>query len=160
MIFGGIVLAIVGLGEASDGCPQPPWQPTPAAPVQTLAGPFSVYEWRGDRGEAPLGIGHLAVADATDHYYDWPSEVRLPLWRSPGGDFYGWVANGTIQRGGGDVTPLSGAGMVETDYEHQTFVVWRVRKDGWLRVRVSPGGDGAAWTHECHLSSGPVTLAY
>lgn len=114
----------------------------------------------GSRDRAPLGVGHLKAEYTTDGYYDWPRKIVLPVWEDPGGELLAWVRSGqVIPADGSPPYPLSGAGMVETDYEQLTFIVSE-EKDGWLQLRFKAGDDGVGWTHRCRLDRGEIALSY
>lgn len=154
--------------HAEGACP-----PAQALPVLTdedrqrqskwagVAEPRSVYDDAGGYDYAHLGVGHLRIEGENALYYDWQKAVSIPLWQTPWGQLYAWIYAGAVHPvDGSAATPLSGAGMVETDYEQLTFVVFEKRDDGWLRIRVGIGGVGNAWTHECHLGLSEIKLAY
>lgn len=127
---------------------------------QNVAAPYSVVQWFGGYDYAPLGIGHLRVEQASDHYYDWPRSIVLPFWLSPDGALGGWIRAGHVYPASDQVPwPLTGAGMVETDYEHQTLIVFEIKK-GWLRIKLKPGEGGDVWVHRCHLSHGTAHLVF
>lgn len=127
---------------------------------QWVSAPYSVYEYVGNRDQAPLGVGRLQVGYTDDGYYDWPRKVVLPVWDKPDGSLVAWVRGGlVIPTDGTRAYPLSGMGMVETDYEQLTFIVIEVR-DGWFRLRYNSGDDGIGWVHSCHLALGAVSLGY
>lgn len=167
----GQVLAVSVLyatAVAAAECPQAPERPTLPADAnvdqtgwQGLADPYSVVHWSGGYDYAPLGIGHLVVENRQDAYYDWAGRVRLPVWYAPNGDFYAWVHGGQVHPlNETGAYPLTGAGMVETDYEHLTLIVWQSTPDGWLQIRLAASAAGTVWTHRCHLEAGGIRLAY
>jgi hypothetical protein len=158
--------------HAAANCQSAPSLPRrPPAPAiksdawKGVAKPYSVRRWTGGYEHAPFGIGQLTVAlgGGRDHYYDWFAYVIMPLWKAPQGRFYGWLQSSVVMPDNGASYPLTGAGMVETEYEHQTFIVWQKRQDGWLKLRTkapSRQESGSVWTHVCHLALGEVTLSY
>ncbi len=161
-----LVAALLAPGTLLANCPPLPG-PTPApSPVagtpgwwDLLAAPLGVPAWHGRLDDAPLGVGHLPLVDAPDvRFHDWPRGLVLPLWTRPDGPFHGWLAGPRLlPADGSPPSPLTGAGMVETDYEHLTLVVFETAGD-WLQVRLSP--DRLAWAHACHLELGPTRLRY
>ena len=148
-------------------CPSIPPVPKPSAEDlafqnswQEVAEPYSIrYTVRNDE-EAHYGIGHLYIL--SDHGYIWPRDIILPLWASPNTDaFYGWAHSGRVYPDGvASAYELSGIGMVETDYESNSFIVWETFNDGWLRIKLKPAKGGDAWTHICHLEIGEAKLAF
>lgn len=149
-------------------CPSLPSVPEPSeADLQYqqswkgVASPYSLNDWMGGHDLAPLGRGHLLVINGDEYYYDWMTRIKLPLWNKPGEDFYGWTHSGLV-------TPendifafaLTGAGMVETGYEHLTFTVLESTEDGWFRLQLKPGKAGSKWTHRCHLQLGEARLQF
>ncbi|MEN8143870.1 MAG: hypothetical protein ABFS14_02870 [Gemmatimonadota bacterium] len=131
----------------------------------TYAEPRSVRDWDGGWQSAFLGVGHLELAAGTtsDNYWTWAEYVALPLFDEPEGEFWGWIYEGQVAPAAATASSgLSGAGMTETDYERQTFIVLETSGD-WLKIRHSaPGesGDGTAWTHACLLGLGEVSLVF
>jgi len=126
-----------------------------------VAAPYSIVHWAGGHDYAPFGVGHLRIEKELALYYDWQKAVSLPVWRAPGGSLYAWVYAGAVHPlDGSAVYPLTGMGMVETDYEHQTFIVFESTDDGWFKIRLRPGEGGDVWTHECHLGLGEDELSY
>lgn len=119
------------------------------------------YAVRGDE-EPPFGVGYLSVSNANKYYYDWARHIVLPLWTEPDEEaFYGWIHSGHVYPVHNS-TPyaLTGAGLVETEYEFSSFIVYEALDASWLRIRLKPGEDGEAWTHGCHLEIGAAKLAY
>jgi hypothetical protein len=164
-----VVLLAPALAWASLDCPPLPGQvPAPppprvptAVPWDGLAAPRSAVDWHGGYDDAPFGVGHLPVENADKHFYDWPRALVLPLWSRPEGPFLAWLQAARVHPvDGSPSSPLTGAGLVETGYEHLTFIVMATRGDGWLQLRLAPGDNGTAWTHACHLGLGPVKLNY
>lgn len=114
-------------------------------------------------GEKPnYGIGNLNSSNSSEHYYDWMRHVTLPLWSAPDeSTFYGWLHGARVHPAqDATVYPLTGAGLVETDYEFASFIVYEALDDGWLRIKLKPGSDGYGWTHQCHLGLGKVSLTF
>ncbi len=110
---------------------------------------------------APLGVGHLRVENESEYFYDWQHAIVLPLWSAPDGDLYGWIRGGFVYPSTGESPyALTGTGMIETGYEHRTFVVWEARGNGWLRVKLKPGQDSEVWVNGCYLGYGPAKLVY
>jgi hypothetical protein len=162
-----LILLLVATPVLADDCPVLPDLPDTTeketefqAAWQWVSEPYSVYEYVGSRDQAPLGVGHLRV-EYTDHgYYDWPRKVVLPIWQAPGGALLAWLRSGLVFHVDGTAfDPLSGLGMVETDYEQLTIIITEVQGD-WLKLRFKDGGDGVGWVHRCYLDIGEVGLAY
>jgi len=123
--------------------------------------PETIFEWMGGKELAPLGQGYLKVLDIDEYRYDWPKHALIPLWGSVSGEFFGWFRDGHLVPD--DQSPpvgLSGAGLVETSYQHFNLVVLKVRDGGWLLIQLNPGKEGAKWTHLCHLGLGKAKLVY
>lgn len=126
-----------------------------------VAEPYSIFEWMGGKEMAPLGEGRLKVSDIEKNYYDWEKHVILPLWDDAGGTFYGWLKDAhIIPSDKSEMKDLTGAGMVEADYEHLNLVVLKSNKEGWLQLQLTPGRDGSKWTHRCHLALGEARLEF
>jgi hypothetical protein len=131
----------------------------------TVAEPSSVRFTVNDDESASHGIGYLKVVSANQFndqfYYDWPRHIVIPLWTSQDRDtFYGWTHSGKVYTDeDNSESPLSGAGMVETDYEQISFIVHRKTDSGWLQLRVSEETPDL-WTHECHLQLGDAKLTF
>ena len=145
---------------ASD-CPTPASRPdvTPSMPTKQLRSldPYNITETVIHYYDAPFGLGMLEVLKGKDEYfYDWMFEFELPLWSAPDAEHpVGWILQGQIYTDTG-VETFTGAGMVETDYEHVSFIVWDIQTD-WLKLQLD--NDLYAWTHRCHLESPKVKLA-
>lgn len=162
-----IVFAPLTVGAMD--CPKVPPVPTLTAEDldfqrswQGVAKPYLSRYAVGSDKEPAYGRGYLDVLNAGGYYYDWVRQVILPLWRAPdAGLFYGWIHSGRVNPDH-DASPyaLTGAGLVETEYEHSSFIVHEALDDGWLRIRLKPGKNGEAWTHRCHLEIGKAKLAY
>ena len=109
----------------------PPWDP-PSEPTERI------YDWIVERWEAQLGVGYLRPDDS-QHVWDWwTNGTRLPLHADPGGEPWGWFADGRLVEGEGSgrrVTLVGDVGMLETGYEINSFIVLEKRDDGWLRFR-------------------------
>ena len=167
VIFISMALALFALPSAAGVCPDLPDQPDMSlqeaefkAAWRWFAEPYSVYDYAGQRERAPLGLGHLRVGPSGDGYYDWPRKIVLPLWQEPGGKFLAWVRSGlVIPADGTKAFPLSGAGVVETDYEQSTIIIRAVEGD-WLQLRYRVGEEGLTWAHRCHLELGEINLSY
>jgi hypothetical protein len=157
--------AVLGGSVDCPPLPGPPPEPLPIVGTpgwwELLAEPLGIAVWHGRLDDAPLGVGHLQLVDTPEvRYHDWPRGLRLPLWAQPGGPFLGWLAGARLHPFDGTPTrPLTGAGMVETGYEHLTMVVM-VTVGDWLQLRIAPGPEGLAWTHACHLELGTTRLRY
>ena len=161
------IIICFALSASAGECPELPEQPAISqqetefkAAWKWFSEPYSVYDYAVSRDHAPLGVGHLKV-EYTDHgYYDWPSKIILPLWNEPDGEFLAWIRSGLVlPADGAEVFPLSGAGVVETDYEQSTIIITEVQSD-WLRLRYKTGADGIAWAHRCYLDLGQIDLTY
>jgi len=148
------------LEATSSDCPTPASRPQVSqatVPTRTRAlEPYSITQTVANYYDAPFGLGFLEVVDERNpHYYDWWSELELPLWQSPDASgTLGWLLQGQIHTDTG-VEMLTGAGMVETGYEHTSFIVWETRND-WLKLRLT--NDVSAWTHRCHLGTANLKL--
>ena len=160
-------LALYSLPMQADECPAIPSVPVTeylAArdTLSSVARPFSVTDTGVSIDEVPLGIGYLRVLDIDNHFYDWPVDILLPLWSSPNeSEFMGWIQNGDVISVASEETyTLTGAGMVETDYEQISFIVYEDTGNGWLRIRLRPGKSGDRWIHQCYLKLGTVGLKY
>ncbi len=162
-----LILTLIAIPAIATNCPTLPDQPPTTkqetsfqATWQWVSEPHSVYEYVGNRDQAPLGIGHLRAVSASEGYYDWPRKIVLPVWDTPGGSLLAWVRGGlVIPTDGSTSYPLSGAGMVETDYEQLTFIITE-QKNEWLKLRFKAKDDGVGWVHRCHLGVGDIRLAY
>lgn len=166
--FVGFLLLLHVAAAAAEECPALPPLPELSAEDEALhaswkgvAEPYSVVHWAGGYDYAPFGIGHLRVENASEHFYDWPRAIVLPVWSAPNGTLSGWIRGGYVYpAAGGAPYALTGVGTVETDYEHQTFIVWEASGDGWLRIRLAPRAEGDVWINECHLRLGAAKLRY
>lgn len=152
---------------AAEDCPPPAEIPPVSIAADTsvdgshlVAAPYSIVDDAGRHDYAPFGVGHLRVRREAEHYYDWIRGLALPLWRSPGGEALGWLLDRRVLPLDEPPFALTGAGLIETDYEHQTFAVFEVVEGGWFKIRLRPGAGGAAWTHRCHLARGKTRLEY
>ena len=121
----------------------------------------TIYDWAGKRSDVNLGVGHVRDAGR----FLWGGRpVRLPLHLEPRGVVWGWFANGwLLERTSDDAEPkeIGSEGMVETEYEATSLIVFEVRPDGWLRIRYgrpSDGRDGTAWLHRCDLAREDLAL--
>lgn len=150
-------------------CPSLPPVPKPSSEDlafqnawKSVDEPYSVkYTVKYDE-EPSYGVGYLRVMNIGDHFYDWPRDITLPLWKTPNeGSFYGWMQSGRVYSGDHALPyVLTGIGMVETDYERNSFIVQETSGNGWVRIKVKPGRDGDVWTHQCHLRIGEAKLVY
>lgn len=126
-----------------------------------VAQPYSVVQHAGGYDHAPFGIGHLRVENQSDYFYDWQRAIVLPVWSAPNGRFYGWIRGGYVYpTSGAEAYPLTGAGMLETGYEHQTLIVWESGDNGWLKIRLNTEEHGVGWTNSCYLAMGKAKLVY
>ena len=147
--------------QGPGSCQDAPAVPQPPAPIVDSVPPpvhYSVYDWHGERADAYLGVGHLE-ATGGQHYYDWERYILVPLFETPRGQHVGWLNRGWVELGG-ERTPLSRVGMVETGYEFMSFIVLE-RSDDWYRIRHSlptDDADGTSWVHRCLLNLGDVEL--
>jgi len=159
-----IFLLFICSSVYADECPTVP--PVPAVTTDdvwvSVERPTTVTDTRESIDDVPLGIGYLRILDRDKHLYDWPANIVLPLWRSPESSaFDGWLQNGKVISGNNDLNySLTGAGMVETEYEQNSFIVYEDTGNGWLRIRLKPGVDGERWVHQCHLKLGEAGLKY
>ena len=162
------LFVLIGFSTAAlaANCPVPPDMPERIhtdGSERTLASPYSARDAAGSFGDMALGVGYLHVEGADDPsgalYYDWPVHVIAPFWSAPEEtSFAGWLRNGQVYPHGSNPLPLSGAGLVETDYEQSSFIVWEQSGD-WLRVRVLPAWPDI-WLNSCHLRIGAAKLRY
>lgn len=168
-----IVLLLLGVFGSSvshaAGCPPVPSEPTPTSADtefyeswRHVDEPYRVNVGARDADEPALGVGYLEVTNVDIHHREWPRNIVLPVWEEPSEEaFYGWVHHGRMHPlDDSPPYPLTGAGLVETDYEQKSFIVYEALKDGWLRIRLTPGKDGVVWTHRCRLEMGDAKLAY
>lgn len=145
----------------------------PPVPTRTSGDTESHNSWRdvdepslagyagGSDEEPSFSVGYLEISNADKYYYDWLRNIVLPLWTGSDEEaFDGWIRGGRVYPVH-NATPyaLTGAGLVETDYESSSFIVHEALDDGWLRIRLK-GEDGEVWTHRCHLQIGAAKLAY
>ena len=109
----------------------------------------------------PLGVGFLRI-DAGQHRWEWHRHIRLPLFRDPSQSGpVGWIADGwLIDLEDESVQPFGTTGLLETEYEASSAIVYEMRPDGWIRFRYLPEENGTAWTHECFFDRGadPVSV--
>jgi hypothetical protein len=137
----------------ASACPTPAVRPdvTSLTLIKRLRAldPYKITEAVAHHYDARFGLGMLEVLKGKDeHYSDWMFEVELPLWSAPDAKYpAGWILRGQVYTDTG-VETLTGAGMVETDYEHESFIVWDTQTD-WLKLQLTNGLH--AWTHRCHL---------
>ncbi len=152
--------------HANTDCPAIPPTPKPSADDSTfqnnwksVAAPYlSRYAVNADV-EPNYGVGYLVIQNASEYYYDWVPRVVMPLWDTPGtGAFKGWLHSGRIHPLQSSPYALTGAGLVETEYEFSNFIIYETLESGWLRIRLAPGEE--AWTHQCYLEMGLAKLQY
>lgn len=160
-----LVLSILPGNTFADRCPALPDMPGQMhgdGRARSVAPPYSARDAAGNFGDMALGIGYLHLDEAEDPdgtlYYDWPVHVIAPFWSAPEEiSFAGWLGNGQVYpHDNSQPLALSGAGLVETDYEQSSFIVWEQRGD-WLRVRLLPDWPDV-WLHSCHLRIGAAKL--
>lgn len=158
-----LALAMSGWVFAAAGCPAPGAPPAESylsrQPAQTRTlSPYSIAHTVANYYDAPLGLGILELAgNANTDYYDWMFKINLPLWQDPDGARpLGWLARGRLYTGT-SVSALTGAGMVETGYEHTSFIVWETAQE-WFRIKLTDGL--YAWTNRCHLDAANIALGY
>lgn len=103
----------------------------------------------------PLGVGFLR-GDGDGPVSEWHRHVRLPLFREPGQDGpFGWITDGwLVELEDTSVRPFGTSGLVETDYESPSAIVYEIDSTGWIRFRYLPEESGTAWTHECFFDLG------
>lgn len=164
-----LFVALLPLDVIAQDCPpiaSPP--PLTAAGLafkkawQSVAEPYVLRHAVKNSDKAYYGVGYLRVLNANNYFYDWPKNTTLPLWQAPDNkSFYGWLNAGRVYPGN-KVKPyvLTGIGMVETEYEHNSFIVQQALGNGWLKIKLRPKGNTEIWTHQCHLAIGKVKLAY
>lgn len=156
-----LLLVVTFESEAADNaCPTPAGRPDisqsiPPTQPRTLE-PYSITQTVAHYYDAPLGLGFLEVIEEENqHYYDWMFELTLPVWHTPDTSRpLGWLLHGQVHTDTG-VETLTGVGMVETDYEQTSFIVWETQGE-WLKLRLS--NDLQAWTHRCHLKTAKFKL--
>ena len=147
---------------AGDACPapanRPGVEPSPLSLQLRTLEPYSITRTLTHYYDAPFGSGFLEVVEEKDqHYYDWMFELELPLWHAPDAARpLGWLMQGYVHAEAG-VEKLTGAGMVETEYEHTSLIVWETQAN-WLRLRLT--GDSYVWTHRCHLETARFGLDF
>lgn len=160
-----LLLLLIGAHElagATGSCPMPMNQPEAIhsipPPVPRTLEPYSITQTVAEYYDAPLGLGYLEVVEENNqHYYDWMFQLALPVWDAPDASRpLGWLLHGHLYTDTG-TTPLTGAGMVETEYEHTNFIVWSIHGD-WLELNLS--NDLAVWTHRCHLETTELKLVF
>lgn len=158
-----LLLMVTFESEAGDSaCPTPASRPDvsqstlPTQP-RTLE-PYSITQTVAHYYDAPFGVGFLEVIEEENqHYYDWMFELVLPVWYTPDtARPLGWLTRGQVYMDTG-VETLTGAGMVETDYEQTSFIVWETQAE-WLKLRLT--NDLEAWTHRCHLETAKIRLEH
>jgi hypothetical protein len=107
-----------------------------------------------------LGIGHLRpIADW--HVRGWFTQIRLPLFQTPHRAPFAWLLDGwLLDVSSGTYRPFGTAGMIETDYESPSFLVYEARPNGWYRLRYARGvdADGTAWSHQCFFKLSTIPL--
>ena len=109
----------------------------------------------------PLGVGFLR-SDPGEHYREWHRHIRLPLFLDPGEDApFGWIADGwLIDMEDGSRRSFGTDGLVETEYESPSAIVFEIRSTGWIRFRYLADENTTVWTHECFfdLADDPVSV--
>lgn len=161
-----LTLAQVNPGDDIINAPEVPTFPEtlPAPHSPTLAGMSQLSAEPDNR----LGIGHLRPANLDDlsrlatnrpMTTDWLQSVRLPLYSAPGGELWGWLADGWLLVNGRDPLALGKDASfitIHSFYSLATFPVLEVREDGWFQVQYTPAG--SAWAHVSHLELGDLAL--
>ncbi len=154
----GLLLATSLKGQAPPAPPRPTDLPEPHTP-----------EWGAEltRGvglaDSPLGLGHLRPADGEPNAagHEWLRTQLLPLYRSPAGPHWGWLANGWLLSTDGSKRPFPAACLLETSYEASSITLSALRDDGWFRLAVDPPcntGDESFWSHRTLLAFGEHKL--
>ena len=92
-----------------------------------------------------------------------PTKFRShSLFREPGEDApFGWIADGwLIDMEDGSRRSFGTDGLVETEYELPSAIVFEIRSTGWIRFRYLADENTTAWTHECFfdLADDPVSV--
>jgi len=155
-------------------CPELPTKASPDASDrafidawQQVAQPYSARYAVADGAEPDYGIGYLALDFSNGDwagYYDWLLTIQLPLWQEPDpGSFYGWAHSGQVHPIAADSYPISGVGLVETEYELSNLIVLEAVGTGWYRIRLGAADDEpdlAVWTHSCHLGLGEHAMEF
>lgn len=143
-------------------CPSPPTRAeatqSTSPPLPFTLKPYSITDTVARYYDAPLGLGYLEVVEEkNEHYYDWMFELTFPVWAAPDPlRPLGWLVHGLVYTDTG-VTALTGVGMVETEYEHTSFIVWDTHAE-WMKVKLTD--DLSVWTHRCHLHTPDLSLAF
>ncbi len=107
-----------------------------------------------------LGIGHLYPKRAGG-YKNWQLATTLPLFSEPGDTPFAWIHKGWITNAAsGKSVPFNAEGMIAIAPLSPAFIVYQLRKDGWMRIRYSREREGIAWTHRCLTSFGRPALAF
>ena len=142
----GLLSAISLTGQAPSAPPRPADLPQPHTP-----------QWGAEltRGaglaDAPLGLGHLRPADGEPNAgHEWLRTTLLPLYRSPAGPHWGWLAHGWLLSTDGSKRPFPAACLVETSYEASSITLGELRGDGWFRLAADPPcntADEPFWSH-------------
>ena len=158
-----LLLVVICEPEAiGSDCPTPPSRPDVTQsmlPTQSRTlDPYSITQTVPHYYDAPLGLGFLEVVEEKNqHYYDWMFELALPLWDTPDAARpFGWLLQGRVYADT-HVEKLTGAGMVETEYEHTSFIVWETQAE-WFKLRLT--NDLYARTHRCHLETAKFRLGF
>ena len=161
-----VLLLLVGgcvYEAAASDCPTPTSPPSDLMLSDGLMQPrtlepYSISQTVEHYYDAPLGLGFFEIIEKeNNHYYDWMFELVLPLWQAPDATRpLGWLIGGKVYADAG-VSSLTGVGMVETDYEHTSFIVWETQNE-WFNIRLANGL--YAWTHRCHLSTKKFRLDF
>ena len=140
--------------------PAPSPAPEPFSPIVS-----GIVDLSADT-TAIMSVGQLRpqdldalLSDSSASPADWLQSVMLPLYVSPGGDYWGWIYQGWLipkEQTALAVGRDAGFAMVRAYENLYTFPVLEVREDGWFRVQYTAGG--SAWAHTSQLALGKVPL--
>ena len=127
---------------------------------QNLPAPQSP-KWTQGSDYQNWGIGYLSMKSYSPGHL-WLTNLILPLYNSPEGEFREWIACGWLVSD--QIYPFTLGGLLQTDYEVLSFVV--IEEDnkhkGWFRIHYHPPTkehDGTAWIHRSHLNLTSQQLA-
>ena len=154
----------IGKANGPDPPPLPSPLPAPYRPASS-----GIVGGTPDVG-VPIGIGHLRPRDLdffeTSDWVDsplldagWLQALRLPIYASPNGSHWGWIANGWLIPNGQDPLAIGqdvSFLMLHTYYALYSFPVLEIRLDGWFRFQYSSAG--TAWAHTSQLKLGELEL--
>ena len=109
-----------------------------------------------------LGLDICGPADGEPNAgHEWLRTTLLPLYRSPAGPHWGWLAHGWLLSTDGSKRPFPAACLVETSYEASSITLGALQDDGWFRLAVDPPcntADEPFWSHRTLLAFGEHKL--